>query len=387
MNAVIPTSVAESELSQRLAAAGLKRIHQGKVRDTYELPGHPDLLLVVATDRLSIFDFVLPCLVPKKGEVLTALTVFWLGLIEICDQHHLRACGYGMDDFLPPTLRGNRDLYACALVVKKLNILPIECVVRGYLTGSGWQAYNKGEPVCGHRLPGGLHDGSKLPRPIFTPTTKAETGHDQAITVDEAIKIHPHLECQSLALYRCAHDIAKSRGIILADTKFEFGVSQDATRGPRITTLVLADEVLTPDSSRFWDKDEWEKADAQQQSPGGYDKEPVRQWGKTVVTPFCATGINRLNPANPEHLAFIARLSVPEMVVWKTVHRYLKIFRRLTGQDLVVFQKMAMSCGDGDEPPEPKDWSDPAQVEAYRQKWEKRFSHIDWGRGTRKAPE
>lgn len=336
MGAKIPEGIRESDLSQLLAKEGLKRIHQGKVRDTYALPGYPDLLLVVASYRLSIFDFVLNCLVPQKGEILTALTVFWLKNVLQGIDHHLVAYGHGVNQYLPASLHFNKGLQARGLVVWKLKILPVECVARSYLTGSGFRAYEKGEPISGYYLPPGLQDGSRLLHPIFTPTTKEESGHDQSLTAESVgQKYGRELEKLTLKIYNEAQGYALKKGIIIADTKFEFGKDNQGN-------TVLGDEVLTTDSSRFWDETKWEEAQAQGKAPQGYDKEPVRQWGRTIETPFGLTGINNLYPENPDHIAFVHQLEIPSEVISATTTRYQEIFRRLTGKTLEVFQKEVM---------------------------------------------
>ncbi len=329
MGARLPEQVAESGLNSLLVKKGVKLVCQGKIRDTYTLPDYPDLLLVVATDRLSIFDFVLPCLVPDKGEVLTALTVFWLIKVLSDFNHHLMAFGREIGRFLPNVLRGNYELWTRSLIVKKLKIIPIECVIRGYLTGSGWKSYQQDRTVCGQQLPEGLYDGAKLPYFIFTPSTKTESGHDIPLTSTSVTeKYGIRLEELTLGIYTAACKYAFLRDIIIADTKFEFDEG-----------FVLADEVLTPDSSRFWDKKGWEAAVLQKRAPTGYDKEPVRQWGKTVKTPFEGiVGINNLDPENSEHLAFVAQLIVPQEVISATTQRYRTIFQRLTSFELEVFQ-------------------------------------------------
>lgn len=317
--------IPEKVLTQPLL--GLNLINSGKVRDTYKIPSHSNKLLVHTTDRISIFDFVLPALVPQKGEVLTALTVFWLRNVLAHFDHHLVAYGSEIDKFLPDSLKNNPDLQKCAIIVKRLEMLPVECVVRGFLTGSGWKSYQENQTICDHQLPNGLHDGSRLPYPIFTPTTKAETGHDEAISANiiaEKYGLRP--ERTSLQLYQAACEFASSKGIIIADTKFEFG--HDVWDG----ILRLGDEVLTPDSSRFWSVKDWEKAVSQGKSPAGLDKQLVREWGKTV-------GIEKRNPENPDDLAFVHSLQVPDEFIKDTHHRYRYIFYLLTGQKLEAFQR------------------------------------------------
>lgn len=331
MSVYVPPAVAESLLSHALQAH-LALLHRGKVRDTYALPDHPDKLLVVATDRISIFDFVLGKLVPHKGEVLTALTIFWFTRLFTDVEHHLVAFGNGIDDYLPEAARGDTELSRRALVVEKLTMLPVECIARGYLTGSGLGAYQKSQSVCGIPLPEGLHDGSKLPKSIFTPTTKAEEGHDEHITAESVDReFGTWLGVATLDLYERAQAYAKPRGIIIADTKFEFGNK-------------LADEVLTPDSSRFWDAAEYEQAQKEGRSPAGYDKEPVRQAGKVALIDGRLVNISRLNPKNFNEVLFAANWDVPDEVIDATTARYLTIVERLTGFTLAEFQEEMMGC-------------------------------------------
>lgn len=331
----IPPKADYSALHPPLTQAGLQRIHQGKVRDTYSLPDHPDLLLVVSTNRISIFDFVLPAIVLRKGSVLTAMTVFWLRS-PMCTQNHLVAYGAAMDGYLPKSLHRCARLRQQALIVKKLRILPVECIVRGYLTGSGWASYQKTGMVCGIPLPAGLSDGSKLPEPIFTPTTKAETGHDEHLTVAEVEgRYGKWLRKSSIFYYEALCDVAEQRGLILADTKFEF--SEDG---------ILADEVGTPDSSRFWNKRDWEAPSREGRSPAPLDKQLVRDWGKTaeigITRRTCGHQIRLgdpdCDPTNPEHLRAVSKMTVPESIIKETTYRYLSVFLRLVGKDLASFQ-------------------------------------------------
>ncbi len=341
----IPETVATTELSEKLVHY-LGSPRRGKVRDTYQLPGYDGILLPVASDRVSIFDFVLGSLIPDKGAVLTALTIMWLTVARILKDtpHHLLAFGRGIDEYLPPDLRGNTELQKRALVVQKLDMLPVECVVRGYLTGSGWSAYQKHDGVvCGHQLSPGLHDGAKLPRPLFTPTTKAEEGHDEHLPFQEVLaRYGRQAELKSLSIFTAAARFAEHRGILLADTKFEFGQSGG--------TYVLGDEVLTPDSSRFWLAKDWEKAVLQRKSPAGYDKQPVREWGKGVNTPFphpehasvLITGINNLSPADPEHQRFVGSVPVPVEVANPTTRRYREALKMLASMPLGTFLDSVM---------------------------------------------
>ncbi len=304
-----------------LTRAGLNRIHQGKVRDTYLLPDET-LLLVVATDRVSIFDFVLPTLIPQKGELLTALTVFWLDEVLRDVNHHLIAFGRNMDKYLPPSLRGMTEIYQRSLIVKKLSMIPVECIVRGYLTGSGWKSYQEAQQVCGIELPSELHDGSRIVPAIFTPTTKAETGHDEHLQTEKVIQQYGKaLGDLSLAVYQRISEVAEAKNMILADTKFEFGEGE-----------VLADEVGTPDSSRFWDQVEWALASVRQTSPSPFDKEVVRNWGRQF-------NLDRRDPCSDEDLAFVRNLKVPQDVLDETNSRYRTVLLRITGRTLEDFQK------------------------------------------------
>ena len=271
-----------------LEIPGYRHLRSGKVRDLYAPINGSDTLLIVASDRISAFDFILPTEIPNKGKILTALSQFWFEYLEDIVPNHI------ISEDVPEIVRGR------AVIVKPLEMFGIECVARGYLTGSGWKEYQQSQSVCGISLPAGLLDGSKLPEPIFTPATKAEIGdHDENINFDSAATIvgrdyAEKLRELTLALYSKAHDYAATRGIILADTKFEFGLDSEG----RIT---LGDEALTPDSSRFWSKDEW--------LPGGtqasFDKQFVRDW-------LLASDWDRVS--TPPQL--------PAEVVEKTVERY-----------------------------------------------------------------
>jgi len=269
--AKIPASVDTKVIS------GLEIYHKGKVRNTYFLPSDRELLLSFATDRVSIFDFVLSIVVPFKGKVLTALNIFWRkNVLGDLVAHDLLAYGVGIDQYLPECLRGDPELQKRALVIRKLDMLLVEAVVRGYLTGSGLTAYKKNRMVCGHALPEGLDDGAELPYPIFTPTTKAEEGHDEHVDADSVCKKYGFaIERASLQLYELARKFARDRGIVLADTKFELGREKHGE-------LVLCDEVFTPDSSRFWDLKAWQESRAKRSSPPSLDKQYVRNEGKRL---------------------------------------------------------------------------------------------------------
>lgn len=296
--------------------SSLERINQGKVRDTYLLPDYPNLLLQVATDRVSIFDFVLSKFVPGKGIELTKQTIFWLTVVLKDLPNHLVIHGQGIDKFLPANLRNNPDLQARAIVVEKLKMVPIESIVRGYLTGTGLTKYLETGMVCGHILPDGLHDGSQLPIPIYTPTTKATSGHDEHIdyqTVRE--EYGTHQEFFSLVVFYMISNYAKMKGIILADTKFEFGYDEYGV-------LRLGDEIGTGDSSREWKMEEWVNAQEQKKAPSGYDKEPLRQWGKTL-------NIHKMTPKNPEHVQIVSNIEVPDREIMATSFRYRELSKML----------------------------------------------------------
>jgi len=288
-----------------LELPGITRVKSGKVREVFDLG---DRLLFVATDRISAFDCVMPNGIPRKGEVLTQLSHFWFDLTESWLPNHRLA---GARDPLPAALQPfESQLAGRSMIVRKAAPLPIECVVRGYLAGSGWKEYRSGQTICGHPLPPGLQEGSELPEPIFTPATKAETGHDENISFERAVELigrdlAEEARVASLKLYSFAREFARQRGIIIADTKFEFGLFEGR--------LLLIDEVLTPDSSRFWPADQHVPGRAQP----SYDKQFVRDylesldWDKTPPAP-----------------------ALPPEVVLKTQGKYLEAFERLTGKPL-----------------------------------------------------
>ncbi len=283
---------------------GLPPPRRGKVRDIYETE---DYLLIVATDRVSAFDVVLPDGIPGKGRVLTKLSGFWFGYLAHLGPHHL--VSIEVDDF-PPACRPYRELLAGrTMLVKKAQPLPVECIVRGYLAGSGWQEYRATKSVCGIALPPGLRESERLPEPIFTPSTKAPEGtHDENISFAEVERlIGPKLAVQirelSLTLYRAAHAFAQTKGFLLADTKFEFG--------QRDGQLLLIDEAFTPDSSRFWRADVYQPGAPQE----SYDKQIIRNY-------LIALGWNRRPPA--PHL--------PPEIIAQAAARYQEIAAHLTGE-------------------------------------------------------
>lgn len=284
---------------KNLPALDLPLVSKGKVRDTYELPGGD--LLMVASDRISTYDAIHPNPIPGKGQVLTGTSVFWFEQLGELVENHLIST---VED-VPPALRGR------ALKVKRLEMLPIECVVRGYLAGSGWSDYQETGAVCGVGLPDGLKESSELPEPIFTPATKADIGdHDE--NIDEAGAIEAlggdaeqfaKVKRLSVAIYEHAREHAATKGIILADTKFEFGIDPDNGK------ITLGDEVLTPDSSRYWPADAYEPGHAQ----SSFDKQFVRDWARS-------TGWDKSPPA-PE---------IPPHIVEQTQKRYIEAYERLS---------------------------------------------------------
>ncbi|RYJ06564.1 MAG: phosphoribosylaminoimidazolesuccinocarboxamide synthase [Actinomycetales bacterium] len=283
-----------------LDVPGAQHLHSGKVRDLYELEGGE--LLMVASDRISAFDFVLSPGIPDKGEILTRMSLWWFDqLLDIVPNHVIST-------EVPERVRGR------ALVCEKLEMFPVECVVRGYLTGSGLADYRATGEVCGVALPEGLVDGSRLPEPIFTPATKADLGeHDENVSFEAIVETigreaAEDLRTLTLEVYARAESVARARGIVLADTKLEFGRRPDGT-------IVLADEVLTPDSSRFWPADTWEPGRAQ----ASYDKQYVRDW---LVSP--ESGWDRASDTPPPDL--------PAEVVEVTRERYVQAYEQLTGE-------------------------------------------------------
>ena len=331
----IPVSI----LGKRLLIDGLTLRHQGKVRDSYDLPGFPGLMLVVASDCCSIFDFVLPTLVPLKGEVLTAMNHFWRTKVikGMCPTDFV-AAGADIDAYLPEHLRGDIELQKRATVVRIVSAPDFEDIVRFYLTGNGWTSYRETGKAFEYALPSGLIDGSLLPFALYTPTTKADKGHDESVSADfVAAKHGPRRERLALQLAALVAAYAKTRGIILADTKFEFS-ADGGQNGDRLT---LVDEVATPDSSRFWDENGWKKAHAKGALPPSSDKQHVRNWGKENHVERDATGRKR-QPENAEDLAYIDGLSIPGDVIEATTRLYRYIFWRLTGMKLETYQRDVM---------------------------------------------
>jgi phosphoribosylaminoimidazole-succinocarboxamide synthase len=289
----------------QIELSGIPKIKSGKVREIFDLG---DSLLMVATDRISAFDCIMPSGIPRKGEVLTQISHFWFEKFAALVPNHLLARA---KDPLPARLRQfSLLLERRSMIVKKAAPLAIECVVRGYLSGSGWKEYQQSQTVCGIKLPEGLTESSQLPEPIFTPATKAQTGHDENIPFARAAEIvGPEIAAQaralSLQIYAAARAHARERGIIIADTKFEFGLFDGK--------LILIDEVLTPDSSRFWPADLYEAG----RSQPSFDKQYLRDYLERI-------NWNKQPPAPP----------LPDYVVQKTQEKYLEAYARLTGRKL-----------------------------------------------------
>jgi len=284
--------------------AGTRHLHSGKVRDLYEITEgeHQGRLLMVASDRISAFDHVLETTIPDKGEILTRMSLWWFDELARLIPNHV------LSTDVPAEVAGR------AVICERLDIYPVECVARGYLTGTGLLDYRRTGEVCGNVLPVGLQDGSRLPEPIFTPATKAALGdHDENVDFEAVVEAvgddeAAELRMLTMEVYGHAHDLARERGIILADTKLEFGARADGT-------TVLADEVLTPDSSRFWPADEWQPG----RSQPSYDKQIVRNWLDSD-----ASGWDRAGDAPPPAL--------PPEVVERTRNRYVEAYERLTGE-------------------------------------------------------
>jgi phosphoribosylaminoimidazole-succinocarboxamide synthase len=278
---------------------------RGKVRDLYNLNGQ---LLFVATDRISAFDYVLATGIPEKGRVLTQLSLFWFDFLKDVVKNHLVTAN--VDQYPAPLKKYADDLRGRSMLVTKAQMIDIECVARGYLSGSGWKEYQRTGAVCGIKLPSGLKESDKLPEPIFTPATKALSGHDENISIEEMAKrtgkeMAEKLRDLTLKIYKTAADYAAGRGIIIADTKFEFGQTSQG--------LILADEVLTPDSSRFWPADKYQPGKAQE----SFDKQFVRDYLEAVKW-------NKQPPAP----------SLPEDVARKTSEKYIEAYKILAGREL-----------------------------------------------------
>jgi len=288
----------------RTQIPGLKLFRQGKVRDVYDLD---DKLLMIATDRISAFDCIMPNGIPDKGRILTAMSLFWFEFTREFIPDHLLA--HKIQDFPPFLQEYSSQIEGRSMLVRKTKPLPVECVARGYIAGSGWKDYQETGAICGVKLPSGLKQAQKLPKTIFTPATKADTGHDENISFAQAAEIlgaqtAKRVRDITIQIYERARDYAMDRGIILSDTKFEFGILDDE--------IILIDEVLTPDSSRFWPVSSYREG----QSPPSFDKQFVRDylegldWDKTPPAP-----------------------ALPTEIIMKTREKYLEAYRMLTGRE------------------------------------------------------
>ena len=280
----------------------MKKISSGKVREIYEVDD--DKLMMVVSDRISAFDVILTAMITDKGKVLNKISEFWFDYVKDIIPNHIITTKF--EEF-PEEFR-TEEFKDRSMLVKKLKMLPIECIVRGYITGSGWKSYKEDGTVCGIKLPDGLKESEKLPEPIFTPSTKAEEGHDMNISFEEACNLigkdlAEKVREKTIAIYTKCADFAKSKGIIIADTKFEFGLDENGE-------LVLADEVLTPDSSRFWPADDYEVGCSQK----SFDKQYMRDWLKA----------NNWDAANPT--------PIPEEVIYTTRAKYVQAYEKLTGK-------------------------------------------------------
>lgn len=285
---------------------GLHLIYRGKVRDVYQV--NERQLLLVATDRISAFDCVFPNVIPRKGAVLTELSAFWFEKLENLTANHLLASDF---ERMPENVRLNREFRGRSMLVKKTAVFPVECIVRGYLEGSGWKDYQATGKICGHLLPRNLRQCEELPQPLFTPATKAQNGHDVNISEVEfenivGFETAEKLKAISLKIYREASDYALTRGIIIADTKFEFGLDENKQ-------ITLIDEILTPDSSRFWSAKHYSPG----QSQSSFDKQFVREYLETIDW-------NKKPPA-PD---------LPDRIIKATTARYLEAYQILTGKEL-----------------------------------------------------
>lgn len=280
----------------------MEMISQGKVRDIYDIDNGK--MVVVTSDRISAFDSVLPCDIPGKGMILNLMSAFWFDFTKDIIPNHM----ISVKNAAMPAYFHEDDFAERCMLVKKLKMLPIECIVRGYITGSGWKSYQKDGSVCGIKLPAGLQESERLPEPIYTPTTKAEEGHDEHITYEQTVEIlgedlAKQVRDKSIELYTKCAEYALTKGIIIADTKFEFGLDEDGN-------LVLADEVLTPDSSRFWPAETYKVGRSQE----SYDKQMVRDWLKSHGWTGEGTAPR-----------------LPKNVVSATSRRYIQAYEALTG--------------------------------------------------------
>ncbi len=308
---------------------GLKLVNRGKVRDSYLLSS--EFRLIVVTDGISARDYVLNALIPTKGIVLNCMTVFWLRMLEgYSIKHHMVACGSDIDKYLPPELRKNADLQSRAMVVRNKKMADAEFVMRRILTGSSVKPYQQTGMVCGQMLPQGLQDGDELPFFMFTPTTKAQEGHDENVSAEEIIKKYPLQSFLASKIFQIAYEFGKTRGILIPDTKFEF--AGDGT---------LADEVLTPDSSRFWSYPDWLKTRQSEirKAPGSFDKDPVRQWLDAEIAKVIEKyQIKKFDPEIPDCVNIVHNFVMPDSLIRQTTQGYRYIFWRQTEQTIDDFR-------------------------------------------------
>lgn len=281
----------------------MKKISSGKVREIYEVDS--DKLLLVVSDRISAFDYILPSPIPEKGKILNQISAFWFDYIKDIIPNHVISTD--SKDF--PEEFQTKEFEGRSMLVKKLKMIPVECIVRGYITGSGWKSYQENGTICGIQLPEGLQESQKLPEPIFTPTTKASEGHDENISFEEVCNLigkdlAQKLRSKTIEVYSKCAEYAATKGVIIADTKFEFGLDEN-------NNLVIGDEVLTPDSSRFWPANDYEVGKSQK----SFDKQYLRDWIKS-------TGYD------PE-----AGTPIPDEVIATTVSKYKEAYKLLTGKD------------------------------------------------------
>ena len=337
--AVIPKEIIESDVTMYLKGFGITPFHMGKVRNSYPYPGRSDLRIVEATNRLSIFDFVLNVLVPLKGEILTALTHFWLTGILVKIPNHLAYSSIYSGCNMIHDLREqfpNIPVESC-LVVRNIEIPPYELIFRGHLGGSVFGEYQKTGRAGGKKLPKNLPKWTKLKKSVFTPSTKGDT--DVNINAKEYIRAMGSRGIGAVKMFKKAYEMAYiyalERGIIILDAKFE-GIDE------------IGDEVLTPDCARYAIKDNYEIAMKEGRDPAFYDKELVREWGKTIETPFKdkngnqVIGINKLDPENEKHIAFVHSIKIPDEIISETTKRYLEIFKMLTSYELEEYQQKFM---------------------------------------------
>lgn len=281
----------------------MKKISSGKVREIYEV--NDDSLLLVVSDRISAFDYILPAMVPEKGKILNQISKFWFDFSKDIIPNHV--ISVDSKDF--PAEFQTKEFEGRSMLVKKLKMLPVECIVRGYITGSGWKSYQADGSVCGIPLPEGLQESQKLPEPIFTPTTKATEGHDENISFEQVCDLigkdlAEELRSKTIEIYKKCADYALTKGVIIADTKFEFGIDENGK-------LVIGDEMLTPDSSRFWPAADYEIGKGQK----SFDKQYMRDWIKS-------TGYN------PE-----SNTPIPENVIQTTSNKYKEAYQLITGKE------------------------------------------------------